>query len=198
MARDTNINIKKPSLFNKINLFLIKRVVAFFVDYILINILSIGFFLSYNNFISQLLTDFPISIKQNVFGEMGLAHKISFPVIFITYFSIALFWSNGQTFGKLLTGLKVMNEGQKDLDLLTSFKRAIVYYFCVSTGFLLMAIPFITKSKKGIPDWISFSYVVDEQIMKQKEVIQENIIISEQLKLFSIPTLNKEYLKKAA
>ena len=125
---------------------------------------------------------------------------MNFPIIFISYFTISLFCGDGKTIGKLLTGIKVSSTTQKDINLFTSFKRAIVYYFCVSTGFILLALPFITKEKKGIPDWISSTFVKEDgqnQEIKNK-ISLNNAHQGKQLKLFSNDNAEQFNLKKSA
>lgn len=141
---------------DKVNL--TKRTYAFVMD--LLTIVLISQSLVYN-YISY-LKNFFINIDMNIHSRLLGLDSLIFIGVFWTYFFLSMYLGEGATPGKFAMGLRVHSPHKKDthLTLRESLIRTSAYFICYFSGMLLLAIPYITRSKKGIPDWISKTHVI--------------------------------------
>lgn len=174
-----------------------KRVYAFFLDLIFISLLNRAIIYSYLNFIDRYLPYVNQDIKARVLTNFS---KINFPIymlVFLSYFMISYYISNGKTPAKVIFGLKVHGKDilNDNISLRESFLRASCYLIGTTFGFFILAIPLFKNNRKGIPDIISNTEVyTEEQLKLKKEQLKhmfekENQEISEnsedqQLQLF--------------
>jgi uncharacterized RDD family membrane protein YckC len=161
---------------NSINFILKKRIFSFLIDIAIIQYLNYGLILSYKNFIKNYFI-LPLKISQEISNNLKTLDLITFPFLFLTYFSVLYFLGNGQTIGKFLLNLKVTVPNNKKLKFFSCFMRSLGTFFCYFSGIFLFLIPFITINSKGIQDWISGTEVKDKNSLK---VIEDQ----KQLELF--------------
>lgn len=100
-------------------------------------------------------------------------------LLYINYFFVSLYLSQGKTLGKTLIGLKIVDkESPGKIGLTQSFLRSFGYTLCYLGGLVLFTLPFLNRKQKGVPDWLSHTQVISE---KQWEQVQE--FHSRQLKI---------------
>jgi len=80
-------------------------------------------------------------------------------IIGIIIISFWIFW-NGQTPGKKILNLKIVNEYYFDIDLKTAIIRYIGYYLNILTLFIGFAIIAFREDKKGLHDILAKTYVI--------------------------------------
>ena len=102
----------------------------------------------------------PIEKKENIFTNLYLLDNYLFIVLFTGYFVSCFFLGNGKTLGKLLFNLEVKNPQENETHFDQYLLRTFAYLFCYLNGIFLLLIPLITKSGKGIPDWVSGTEII--------------------------------------
>lgn len=137
-----------------------KRISAFLVDITVIYFLKFFSLVIYLRTLGTFIGFVPIEKKENIFSNLYLLDNFLFIVLFIGYFICCFFLTNGKTLGKLLFNLEVKNSQGEETFFDQYLLRTFAYLFCYLNGVFLLLIPLITKSGKGIPDWISGTEVV--------------------------------------
>lgn len=172
-----------------------KRVYAFFLDLVFISLLNRAIIYSYTNFLDRYLPYVNPDIKNNILSNFN---KINFPIymlVFISYFLISYYISNGKTPAKVIFGLKVQGKDflNDNITFKESFLRSSCYLIGTVFGFFMLAIPLFKKNKKGIPDIISGTQVLTDSQLKfhrdqvksyYKNAQEEHEKKEEQLQLF--------------
>src|SRR3989339_4828 len=160
------------------------RVLAFITDLSIVGLLSKLTVISYIHFV-ELFLFYLYSDKQSAIrGRIWESESIVFSVMLIGYFLASYYTTDGQSIGKLIFNLKIRSKKHGQLSLSEAALRPVAYAFMLSLFPIVMLLPFITKSAKGIPDWFSKTEVVDINNMPPM-----------QLDLFDLHTntnLNKE------
>ena len=97
------------------------------------------------------------SIK-NVLGDVGFDFGWA-----AVYWTLLTGWWNGQTIGKRLFGLRVIQLNGKPFTMWDSFNRCGGYAAGVATGLLGFAQAWWDSNRQAIHDKVSFTVVVDER-----------------------------------
>lgn len=168
-----SMNQKQPHLkianLNEVNLIsdsmiLKKRTYAFTLDLFFIALINRVVMYTYINFLETFFYQLPISFQINVNSQIAKVNGLSMMVIFWGYFVFSYYMGEGRTPAKMLFGLKVhtANNLETSLSFKASVLRTAAYFICCFTGLFLIAIPFLRRDKKGLPDWISATHVMTE------------------------------------
>jgi uncharacterized RDD family membrane protein YckC len=148
-----------------------KRSYAFAIDILFIVIINKGLMYTYISFLKNFFYQLTISSQLVLEENMTNVFSVSLFIVFWGYFFMSYYWAEGKTPGKQLFGLKVHSPnfkytGEYRLSVMECFARTMGHLItCLFYG-LFLVIPFITKSKKGIPDWISQTTIVTDEQMK--------------------------------
>lgn len=141
-----------------------KRTYAFFLDLVFISILNKTIIYTYINFLDYYLPHINPEAKRSILSEFGKIQLPIYTIVFICYFFVSYYISNGKTPAKVIFGLKI--HGKDILNDNISFReaslRATCYYLATIFGLFLLAIPLFRKNRKGIPDIISNTDVYTE------------------------------------
>jgi uncharacterized RDD family membrane protein YckC len=96
------------------------------------------------------------------------AEIVTLLILYINYFLVSIFLSQGKTLGKTLIGLRIIGEDNLgQISVKQSFMRSLGYTLCYIGGLILFVLPFINRKNKGIPDWISHTHVISEKQWQQ-------------------------------
>lgn len=141
-----------------------KRIYAFTID------LAVIVFLQ-----KSLINLYTFSFKQMTFFKgTDLSSQMEHPletllttILVISYFTLSYYLFNGQSIGKTLFKMRVLSKDHVEMTLFESFARANGYFICLFPLSILFIIPFLTKSSRGIPDWLSRTEVVTEEFAAQ-------------------------------
>lgn len=142
-----------------------KRVNAFTFDLFLI--IGMNYFLmaSFTNFLKVMFFHFPIHTQLMLINKFKYIHSLSLISIMFAYFSIFYFTTNGQTMGKMITGLRVKSQSD-EMTLKESMIRAISYVVCAWLGSVLFITSFVRKDQKSVADLLSGTSVDVEIVNK--------------------------------
>lgn len=143
------------------------RMYAFTMDLFLIGIINKAIMFTYLNFVKAFFFQLPIGVRANLESKLYAVNSINFLVVFFGYFLLSYYLSEGKTPGKIMFNLKVQcpHTHSDQLSLKTAVMRTAGYFVTIPTAFTLLLIPCFRKDCKGIPDWLSDSFVMssDEQ-----------------------------------
>lgn len=162
------------------------RCYAFYTDLTIIAILQKLVVLTYIRCIKELLTTIPFDVKANLLSK---TYQLTFPTLvftFFSYFLVSYFFNHGTTIGKALFSLRVCsNHDNEELSLVQCLLRSLTYTFCYLGGGLLLAIPFLRKDVKGLPDMMGSSQVLTlDEFNQRAERIHHDNTKQNQLELF--------------
>lgn len=106
--------------------------------------------------------------KERRFSLMGSIRKVLDDIGFdigwaAVYWTFITAWWNGQTFGKRLFGLRVLQLNGKPLTIMDSFSRYGGYAAGVATGLAGFAQVYWDPNRQAIHDKVSFTVVADER-----------------------------------
>jgi uncharacterized RDD family membrane protein YckC len=135
------------------------RTWSFTADLFLIFVLNKGTIFAFRSFLKTVYFHLPGDAQMAVLKGLPAVDLLLMMVVFWSYFTISYFLGNGQTPGKMIFGLKTFSSTSKNMTLSESILRTSGYFFCYSTGIIFFAIPFMRKDRKGIPDWVSGTWV---------------------------------------
>lgn len=162
--------------------YLTKRAYAFSIDFFLIGLINKAVIFTYANFMK---TNFFYIPPEKQMTLMGNLYQLHFPLLFFIfwgYFLSALYLGNGQTPGKVALHLRIIDkDGSQHLTMQECFMRTMGYFICVVSGFFLLALPYLTKDARGIPDWLSNTKVFTKKELQELEAYDDHSI---QLDLF--------------
>jgi uncharacterized RDD family membrane protein YckC len=138
-----------------------KRTYAFYADLTIIAILQKFLVMTYINCVQELLTTLPRVTSSHLLDH---TYQLALPTLTFTlfsYFFCCYYFNHGTTLGKAVLNLRVYNEKDlgQELNLFECITRSLVYSICYLGGGLLLAIPFLRKDSKGLPDYFSKTQV---------------------------------------
>jgi len=162
------------------NQILRSRTYAFTIDLFLILTIEKIFTLGYFNFINTYFNLLPHEILNRINTNFAGMNVLCSVIIFWSYFLSSYYLGKGQTIGKMLFNINVKSKKfpHNPPNILEIFLRTCGYFFCYITGSLLFILPFVTKNKKGLPDWLSSTescYKNVPAIVKEFYIIDDNI-----------------------
>jgi uncharacterized RDD family membrane protein YckC len=106
-------------------------------------------------FLATLIDTIIISIPITLISKEYIADAI----VAIIIISFWIFW-NGQTPGKKILNLKIVDENYFNINLKTAIIRYIGYYISILTFFIGFAIIAFRNDKKGLHDILAKTYVI--------------------------------------
>lgn len=83
---------------------------------------------------------------------------------FYLYFILSTYFTNGQTLGKMIMGIRVIHPEEEKLSLLTVFIREGCCRLIQTTFWILYAITAFTERKRNIGDFLADTYVVKDEL----------------------------------
>lgn len=139
------------------------RFFAYLVDLIVIQAVLVGLVV-YNIFKIAGIEDFTVLY----ISLMGIANGI----VFYLYFTILTKYFS-QTLGKMIFGIKVVNDSGEPLNWATVLFRETIGRFISATILVLYVITAFTKKNKAVHDFIADTHVVYERAYSKKSDNQE-------------------------
>ena len=153
------------------------RFYAFVIDLVFILVISRTFLFGFVSFVEHFVLEFNGPIKSRVMS----IDPLIFMATFWPYFFLSLYLGEGATPGKFTMGLRVHSTHKKDthLSFTEAFSRTMAYFFCYFSGGFLLAIPYLNRQRKGLPDWLSHTHVVSlEELRARKELESTPVVLS--------------------
>jgi uncharacterized RDD family membrane protein YckC len=141
-----------------------KRLYAFNIDLIMIMMIEKSLMNLYAINTKQLAVFNPLHINNLLMKPLD---TLLLTITIISYFTCSYYMFNGKSVGKALFGLRVFSKYHKEITFYDSFRRALGYFTCMIPMNLLFAIPFVNKSAKGLPDWLSETEIVTDSFYSQ-------------------------------
>ncbi|MGZ3787016.1 MAG: RDD family protein [Bacteriovorax sp.] len=132
-----------------------KRVYALTMDFFIVVVTNYFLMASFTNFLKTVFFHLPLRSQIFLIQKFSLMSSVSLMSLTFAYFSLFYFVTNGKTFGKMLFGLKVINEDKREISLVQSMQRAFAYFVCAIFGSFLFALSFIRKDVKSLADIFS-------------------------------------------
>jgi len=149
------------------NLLLKKRTFAFTIDLALILILNKAVVLSYTNFIRTIFYQLTTHTQQKILTSYDLFQLSTLWIVFWSYFILSYYLGEGKTPGKIIFGLQTFSQKiNTGLTLTESLMRTMAQFFCIATGFFLLALPYFRKDNKSLADIISNTWVAEESSLE--------------------------------
>lgn len=141
------------------------RTIAFGFDVFAILLLRKIAFNSYLLFLRPVLSNLPGKARAELLNGLGSLDILVSTLLFVAYFAISLYISNGRTIGKMIMGLRVHpNKLGTPIELKQSLLRAVGYFIGYIPMCLLLTIPYFRKDGMGLPDFLSSSLVTLEDL----------------------------------
>jgi len=148
-----------------------RRIYSFLTDFSIIALLKVAIDTSYAIFINNFL--FPLNMTQKshmIEGNMGM-HISIFLIIYTTYFLYSNYTLNGQTVGKMIFKLRVVQDDYVfehdnltfDPNLAQAWRRTVGYLTCYLTFGTFFVFSFMSDDKRGLPDYLSKTRTVSEE-----------------------------------
>jgi uncharacterized RDD family membrane protein YckC len=153
-----------------------KRTIAFAIDLLAISALTKLILVSFKNSLDSLFFHMPLESKLEAIGKSHLMNVSLFMAVFFGYFVFSYYSTNGQSLGKISQNLRLRSKSNKKLKFGEIFLRTFGYFGCMNFSMFLFAIPFFTKTERGIPDWVSKTFV-DENLPIEKNVGADIILL---------------------
>lgn len=139
-----------------------KRVYAYLIDIIVIQVLNLALKFTFMNF---LITSIPfIPLKMQIHASQMINFYSSFTMLMIgfAYMTLFTYLNHGKTFGKYLIGLQTINKDNSPL----TFKQAAIRSFGNCLSMMLGSLPFlfayIHKEQRTMADFMAGTTVVSE------------------------------------
>jgi uncharacterized RDD family membrane protein YckC len=136
-----------------------KRLYAFNIDLVMILLMEKSLINLYY------LTTKQVNIFEFIHSNTLLLKPLDTVLLTVTilsYFTLSYYLFNGKTIGKSLFNLRVFSKGHLEISLYNAFSRSLGYFTCMIPMNLLFVVPFLTKSARGLPDWLSETEVVTD------------------------------------
>lgn len=89
-------------------------------------------------------------------------------LIYVGYFFLMTWLNNGQTLGKMLFKIRVVNDQLEPLSWRTTFYREVVGRYIQKVFYLLYLIPLFTPRNMSVADLIARTYVVKSELFDEK------------------------------
>ena len=155
---------------------LIKRGVAFIVDLLTISLLNTAIATGFALYINSYLTPVNALQKMNLLQGNIVLHSLVFLSVYFGYFLYSTFILNGKTLGKIVMGLRVVNDSfyrsQSDLNpavtLKAALNRSVGYLLCYFSFGTFFIFNFSSEDKRGLSDFISGSRTVTDKWLKHE------------------------------
>lgn len=146
-----------------------KRIMAFSIDLMAIGIFEKVALLTMKSALSGMLLYASSSIQHEV---SPIIRRFELPMLlgcYVGYFFCCYLLTEGHTLGKSMMNLRVHrpHEHGGALTPREAMMRTWGYLFCYMSAGLLFTIPMLSKSQKGIPDWLSGTIVSDEDELRE-------------------------------
>ncbi len=144
-----------------------KRVYAFIIDLFVISLIGQLMVNSFEEYVQLHLFGLAGKTQWNILNHTS-HHHLRFVLNSINlfgYFFLSLYLSSGQTFGKLLMGLRIVNRRQvlKPLTMKDALLRTTAYYINYTLFCLPFFISFFRRDKSGLPDMLSATYSIPQE-----------------------------------
>jgi uncharacterized RDD family membrane protein YckC len=137
------------------------RAGAFFIDIFAVSLISaficFALFVFYQK--THLVNGWPSLGTRPRFAIEAFKNAVNL-IIFMSYFPLCYWWTNGRTLGKKIFGIRVVSNKEAELSLRTSFIRSCAYqlsYLALGIGFML---PLFRADKRTLHDIISGTEVI--------------------------------------
>jgi len=155
-----------------------RRVFAFTIDLIAVDSLRHAFFVGHAIFVKTYFSFLTPKNKDQLLYNVFKIDFIVFILVFMAYFTVSTYLSQGKTLGKLLMKLKVVNYPDlrmaqsenlkmhyqtKDTTFLQCFLRSLGQLISYLSLGALFFINFLRKDHRGLADFLSDSEVVNTQ-----------------------------------
>ncbi len=131
------------------------RTTAFLFDLVMVLIGDKLCMIYYTAFLENYFLTIPKAVQDYLFIRLNKLEIIIFAIIFWGYFTFCNFMMDGQTPGKVLLHLKVVNGDFSPLTFRQSLLRTLGQFVCYFSGSFLFLFPWFNKEQKGIADWLS-------------------------------------------
>jgi uncharacterized RDD family membrane protein YckC len=160
-----------------------KRSYAFTMDLFIITLINKGIIFTYVNFLETYLYQLPTSFQLSINQKISQLNNLSLLLVFWGYFLFSYYMGEGRTPGKLIFGIKVHSphRGDDHLSFKEAFMRTGGYFIGCFTGMLLLALPFLRKDSKGIPDFLSHTHIVCEDELEYIKSLEDHWVEDENL-----------------
>lgn len=128
-----------------------QRFFAYVIDILLINAVSSLFF--------TIARSFGLYDRSGSFS----LYKIIGLLIYLAYFTLMTKWTEGQTIGKMIFGLRVLSLHNEELTWGDVFTREFIGRYIQKTIKILYLLVFVTKRRETMADLFTDTVVVSEQ-----------------------------------
>lgn len=88
-------------------------------------------------------------------------------IVYVSYFFFMTKLNEGQTLGKMLFKIQVVNQHFEPLSWRAAFFREVVGRYIQKVFYLLYLVPLLTPRKESIADLIAQTFVVKSEIMDE-------------------------------
>ncbi|WP_127714739.1 RDD family protein [Halobacteriovorax sp. HLS] len=176
------------------------RAYAFFTDIFLISIITRAVLLTYSNFIRTFFFQMEYTAQRSIQSKIIETNLLSFCVVFWGYFLLSYYLSEGKTPGKIIFHLKVQHphSHNEQLTLKECFMRTLGYFLTLPSFFTLLSIAYIRKDRKGLPDLLSNTFVINTIEEKIIESLEDETSVAKVTTLFPEDPISKDIDKKAS
>ncbi|MCK5882289.1 MAG: RDD family protein [Bacteriovoracaceae bacterium] len=150
------------------------RTYAFTLDLFIITLLNKVIIQSYGLYLKTVFFHYPQAKQLEILAGIDKVFLGILSLLFVSYFTFSYYLGQGQTPGKIIFGIKIVDKNYNSPGIVASFLRTIGYIFCYITGLLLFALPYFTKKGSGFQDWFSRSSVVrtNSLLIPSAELVQ--------------------------
>ena len=149
---------------------IIRRMMSFSFDLMMIFILKISFILSLSGFVKTFFFQLHNSAQEELIHHLqNFDVSLTF-LIYWGYFSLSMYLGEGKTVGKIFFKLTVVprnafQENQFSLSFWSCQKRTLGYLLAYLSAGLLFFINFTRKDQKGLPDLLSQSMTIGDEAL---------------------------------
>lgn len=153
-----------------------KRIIAFSIDLMVIGIFEKVALLTMKSAVSGML----LYASSHIQSGIGPAiRRFELPLLlacYVGYFFCCYLLSEGHTLGKSIMNLRVHrpHDHRGALTPREAMMRTWGYLFCYMSAGLLFMIPVLSRSQKGLPDWLSGTIVSDEEELIRIEAMEDH------------------------
>lgn len=149
------------SLTKKHKSYLLKyRTYAFTLDLFVITLLNKVIIQSYGLYLKTVFFHYSQTKQLQILAGIDQVFLGTLTLLFASYFTLSYYLGQGQTPGKIVFGIKIVDQRYQSPGLVTSFARTLGYAVCYMTGLFLFALPYLTKKGIGFQDWLSQTSVI--------------------------------------
>ena len=153
-----NEQVKKPVLHDMFRL----RLWAFTIDLYSVLLLRKGVIVSFFYFIKIIMWQMPLHAKAVVLGNLPIIDGVVFMGCFYAYFFLSYFLGDGQSLGKKLLKLKIVNHNNENIQPWQAAIRPYSHLLEVISLGSISLILHLFKSEKTLSDFVSKTRVIRE------------------------------------